>query len=274
MNSRKKNREKTSPIFIGGLEKSGTSLIRKLVGRHPNIFASYETHWFTKEMRIDWKNSWSKRQRLFRELYEISEKEFLFIKTKARSGEHFFTLLMEHCTQREGKKRWAEKTPDNLKNFNLIKKNWPSSQFIHNVRDFRDVYASWKIHKSRPLSSFIDKYREIYSPDNMDAFCNVDHVMTLKYEDLVLNTHRFLSDVFDFLNEPWFSFLSEYNGDSSELNKLSTVLSGHPGATAISMSKPIFDSSIQRWERDLSLKEIKAIETVCKDGLEKFGYIV
>ena len=34
------------PIFIGGMFKSGTSLLRRLIGSHPTIFAGLETNWF------------------------------------------------------------------------------------------------------------------------------------------------------------------------------------------------------------------------------------
>ena len=34
------------PIFVGGMFKSVTSLTRKYLGNHPNIFAGLETNWF------------------------------------------------------------------------------------------------------------------------------------------------------------------------------------------------------------------------------------
>ncbi|MDP6272194.1 MAG: sulfotransferase, partial [Alphaproteobacteria bacterium] len=40
----------TTPIFIGGLYKSGTSLLRAMLGQHANIAAGLETNWF----EVDW----------------------------------------------------------------------------------------------------------------------------------------------------------------------------------------------------------------------------
>jgi len=36
----------TSPIFVGGYFKSGTSLLRALLGQHPDVASGLETHWF------------------------------------------------------------------------------------------------------------------------------------------------------------------------------------------------------------------------------------
>ena len=34
------------PIFIGGMPKSGTTLVRKYIGNHPQIFSGLESNWF------------------------------------------------------------------------------------------------------------------------------------------------------------------------------------------------------------------------------------
>ena len=49
------------PIFIGGMFKSGTSIARKYIGNHPNIFSGLETNWFYldeyyKNRNIDYLN--------------------------------------------------------------------------------------------------------------------------------------------------------------------------------------------------------------------------
>ena len=43
-----------APIFIGGMFKSGTSLLRAMLGQHSAIASGLETYWF------DW--SWSARE--------------------------------------------------------------------------------------------------------------------------------------------------------------------------------------------------------------------
>ena len=35
----------SSPAFVGGMYKSGTSLLRAMLGRHSRIFTGLETQW-------------------------------------------------------------------------------------------------------------------------------------------------------------------------------------------------------------------------------------
>lgn len=39
-----------APIFIGGLYKSGTSLLRAMLGQHSNIASGLETFWFDLQL--------------------------------------------------------------------------------------------------------------------------------------------------------------------------------------------------------------------------------
>lgn len=38
-----------SPVFIGGIFKSGTSLVRVMLGQHSSFFAGLETQWMKKK---------------------------------------------------------------------------------------------------------------------------------------------------------------------------------------------------------------------------------
>ena len=63
-----------SPIFIGGLFKSGTSLLRAMLGQHTAIASGLETYWFD----LNWKNKDDKfweRINLLSKLYDIDDEE-------------------------------------------------------------------------------------------------------------------------------------------------------------------------------------------------------
>ena len=71
------------PIFIGGLMKSGTSLFRKLLSLHPNIFAGLETHWFKPEFTEGWQDSSSQRQKWLRGFYDVSLEDYESVKSSS-----------------------------------------------------------------------------------------------------------------------------------------------------------------------------------------------
>ena len=39
-------KRKNMTIFIGGMYKSGTSLLRSMIGQHSAVFSGLETNWF------------------------------------------------------------------------------------------------------------------------------------------------------------------------------------------------------------------------------------
>ena len=49
---------------------------------------------------------------------------------------------MDELARKEGKPRWAEKTPGNIAHIDRIWKAWPDAQIVHIIRDPRDIFAS------------------------------------------------------------------------------------------------------------------------------------
>ena len=83
--------------------KSGTSLLRKLVSRHPHIYGGLETHWFTDEFVNNWKDGNSVRQKWLLEFFDVQEMEVSHLRNEASSAIEFFTLFMNYCTLRSKK---------------------------------------------------------------------------------------------------------------------------------------------------------------------------
>ena len=99
------------------------SLLRNLIGGHPNIYGGdgFETNWFSKQVKDEWKNADNVRHKWLREWYCIDYDDYIDIRNRSNSGVDFFSNLMEFCTKRDGRKRWMEKSPGNIRNLDLIK---------------------------------------------------------------------------------------------------------------------------------------------------------
>lgn len=248
-----------SPIFIGGLMKSGTSLLRKLLSRHPNIFGGLETHWFGPEIYTCWQDSTSTRQVWLREFFDVSADEFEAIKRDANSGVDFFTRFMWFCTRRAGKQRWIEKTPDNILHLKLIWEHWPEAKAIHVIRDYRDTYASWKYHKKRSLPEFFNSVHSVMEAAGNLAGKQTASYLEVRYEDLVTDTARVLKKVLGFVDEPWVEGLDQYEGDATDFEKVSRV-TGKESPTTIALSRPIFTSSVGQWRSMLTDEEVTMIK--------------
>lgn len=255
-----------SPIFIGGLRKSGTTLLRVLIAKHSNIFGGLETHWFSTDICDNWRDSNLRRHKYLQKFFNVNRDEFERIKANSINGLDFFDKFMSFCAKRAGKKRWVEKTPDNIMNISLIRNQWPSAKFIHVVRDLRDVYASWKLNKKDNLKLFIEKVHHICNSlgDMLGQKTNL--YLEVNYHTLVFNPTQAMTTVLKHIDEPWVYGIDRNDNGSREFEKVKQI-TGKESSTLLSLKKPIFTNSVGQWKKVLTIKEVVIIERELKEYL-------
>lgn len=264
--------EDAKPIFIGGLMMSGTSLARKLLGRHSRLFAGLETHWFSEEFRTTWRDPDSRRQRWMCEFFEVEPAHADELRRQSENAFEYFARFMSHCTARAGKQRWVEKTPDNIRHTDLIRERWPEARVVHVVRDYRDVCASWKVNRKQPVDEFIAAAQE-----NVDALggtlgTSSDWYSEVRYEDLVTRPEATLRSLCGFIGERFEPAMAEYEGDGDEHEKILRV-TGVDSTTARSLGRPIFTDSIGRWRKALTELEVSRIAEHLGEPMRTWGML-
>lgn len=198
------------PIFIVGCSRSGTSLLRSIIGSHSKIACGPETHFLNDLERYIEKKGWERLQR-----YQFP-KEFWYEKI----SDFFHGFKMEYA-MKEGKERWAEKTPSYGYILSFINSLFPNCQIIHIIRDGRDVVAShrdrwgyWSALKAtRKWKTTIQIIRNYGS--NLPS----NRYYEIKYEELVQNPEITLKELFQYLDEPWEANLLEEGAYENELTK-------------------------------------------------------
>ena len=156
-----------NPIIIGGCGSSGTTLLRKMLNAHPNIACGPEMSVFDRPALYDmdmslfytlWRNADFEELEegcifpirstnngsyfaFHREQYH-NQKETDQLFNEAENPVEFFRLYFSLYAEKQGKKRWAEKTPNNIFCIEQIFKAMPDAKFIEVVRDGRDVVLS------------------------------------------------------------------------------------------------------------------------------------
>jgi len=71
-------------------------------------------------------------------------------------------VVYRTLARKRGKSRWGDKTPFNTFNMRELIKAFPNAQFIHIVRDGRDVHLSWREVdwcKGRDVRTSAEKWR-------------------------------------------------------------------------------------------------------------------
>ena len=125
----------SSPLFIviGGAGRSGTTLLRTILGRHPLIASGPETTVFLS--RISSPHDLGPRLGWDERLLERWLRQ-------SRSQVEFIGMMQGAMRERTGKPFWAEKTPANVRRFGFIRQHFPNVKLVHIIRDGRDVACS------------------------------------------------------------------------------------------------------------------------------------
>ncbi len=198
-------------IFIGGCERSGTSLVQKILASHSRIAGGPELV-FTgriaelyRRMSASYPPEYSARIEAFYDREELAEAFRCFF-----AG--FFRKILE---RKPGAVFLSEKTPSNIFAAGQLLEIFPDSRFVHVIRDGRDVLASHRDVRQRFENDGKARYeRASFRPHRVCARWNgaaethfelagqarlAGRYFSIRYEDLLLDPAGMLAGLFDFL---------------------------------------------------------------------------
>lgn len=260
-----------SPIFIGGLFKSGTSLLRAILGQHSRIAAGLESYWFD----LDWDGQRDARfhehiERL-RKFYDMENGTLQNIIRESASSLDFLNRFLSNFALSQDKERWAEKTPGNILHLKEIFAEFPDAKVIHIIRDPKDIFASLRQAKKwDTVPVFVDMWcrflgaADLFEKGSSDM---QDSLLTVRYEQLVMNTADTMKIVMDFLDEEWEESLSYFPGQKEEYQKVLEI-TGKASTTLDRLRKPISNDRVNIWKGLIPESEIEEIRAgVSREGL-------
>lgn len=257
------------PIIIGGVPRSGTTLLRVMLTSHPNLCGGPEfkllpfvSQLYQLATSLGDINSY----------YKITQN-----KLDQMFGELATEFFEDYRHAHQGK-RLVEKTPQNLLEMPFLAKMLPKAQFIHVIRDGRDVATSlekmdWLELPSRKPVWYVQNKESAFHFWNQTVLqaleqANspelIDRIHIVKYEDLVLNPETTLRELLSFLEEPWSNaVLSFTNRDPS----------GEPmESSTLQVRQALYKSSIGRWAKETSSEDVAMFKTVGSGTLVQLGY--
>ncbi|CAG9805094.1 unnamed protein product [Chironomus riparius] len=190
-------------IFIGGVPRSGTTLMRAMLDAHPEVRCGQETRVIPR--MLSYYNNWLN-----------SEKESMRLNEAGIDKNILANAVAQFCleiiaTHGEPANRLCNKDPLTLKFGVTLSELFPNIKFLFMVRDGRGTVHSIISRKVTVTGFDLDNYRASMSKWNrmiktMFVQCELlgdDKCMIVHYEKLVLQPKETMNSILDFLNLPW-----------------------------------------------------------------------
>ena len=272
--------EPQSPFFIFGCPRSGTSLLTRMLDRHPRIAIPYESHLYNRVypivrrvhldrpgvrtrlvaeiLRSDYIREWDPPPSLSDTLAAITRDDFHGI----------VDGLMSAWTRRQGKARWGEKTPQHTLWWRTILEGFPDVQVIHLIRDGRDVALSYRAAHFGPKHVYHLASRWIQylsAAEEAQAALGESRFLPVRYEDLLERPEEELRRVCAFLGESF----------DPEMLAFHRTAAAYPTdqRNEANLRKPILADNVQKWRTGMTAREVRLFEAIAGPELERYGYV-
>merc|ERR1719361_731626 len=196
--------DRNSPIvFIGGVPRSGTTLMRAMLDAHPEVRCGEETRVVPRILQM--RSKWMK-----------SEKESMRLEEAGLNGEVLDSALSSFILEVVAKHgepapRLCNKDPFTLKSGTYLRRLFPNGKFLFMVRDGRATVHSIITRKVTITGFDLKSYRQCLQKWNaaitaMNEQCDQlgpKNCLPVIYEQLVLHPEQWMRKILSFLELPW-----------------------------------------------------------------------
>jgi hypothetical protein len=262
-----------APFFIVGAARSGTTLLRLMLDRHPEVAIPGESHFISpmwarrrrygRGGRIEDRDRWLRdlsvqpafrrwglpTEAVRRELDAIPEPTF------AQGVEAVF-LAHAHSL---GKDRWGDKTPDNVEHLPLLSRLFPEARFVHLVRDGRDVALSTidleRLHRRAATAAHFWA-RAFRQGRAGSRFLGSERYLEVRYEAVLDDPESEVRRLCGFLDLEFDPAMLEHDPSASERLPAGRIRRMH-GREALPPTPGLRD-----WRRDMRPSEVEEFEAV------------
>lgn len=268
-------------VFVVGCPRSGTTLLRNLVDRHPELAITPETHWIPRyyDERLDVTPDGFvephlvirlRNHRRFPELQlEPAALEALLPEGERVAYADFVSGVFDLYGKCEGKRLVGDKTPRYVRSMPTLHALWPHAKFVHIIRDGRDVCLSmldwdrsglaagrFETWLEDPVSTTALWWEwNVQLGRRAGAALRPDLYLELRYESLVRDPEHECRRICDFLG---LSFFEE-------------MVSGEPQHSAQARRAPT--PGLRDWQLQLPRHAAERFEAAAGDLLDELGYV-
>jgi Sulfotransferase family len=273
----------STPVFIVGAQRSGTTLLRLLLNAHSALAIPEEgTFWMPLLRRFGRRGERELRGRNLERALAYIERNHQFKLWNTDPAPHFDALrragraqldeliagtYMVHA-RAQGKHLWGEKSSVFFRTVPLLADLFPGARFIHLIRDGRDVFASWRTMdptKGNAAVAAVEWAYKLRKARRDLARLGPERSLELRYEALAGDPETTLRTACRFLDLEFEPRMLDFWQSSRE----------HIGAHHSQMIfNPVSTRSVSRWQKDLTPRQVRNFELLAGRELRALGYDV
>lgn len=272
----------TGPLFVVGMPRSGTKLIRDLLRGHSRIRISPVETNFLPRWAEEWhrygdlsnrKNFSAFYRRSLRFPYFLYMQEHTTTPTIAEDvwfaacrrfepADVFEALVRHDAGAPPGSDLvWGDKSPDYTEHVDLLAALFPSARVVHIVRDVRDYCLSLRKTWGKSMIRGAQRWADGVTKAHRDAELLAGRYLELRYEDLLSDPECELRRCCDLLG-------LDFEPSMARLRFASEDLGGAKGAL------DVLPGNTRKFLNALDSPTKARIEAIATPALREFGYDV
>ena len=268
------------PLFVLGVSRSGTTMLRVILDRSPGIAIPDET-FFVPQLAhrhggvVDPAELLEDVRRLPRlAAWEVPLEDIASrLRPGMTTGEALDAVFSAYAAK-HGKPRWGDKTPMYMRHLSLIDRLFPDAQYVHLIRDGRDaalafldmpegvVTRTWA-HPRSPAGFACEWRTEVRRARELGARVGASRYHEVRYEDLVAHTEAVMRSICAYADLPFEPAMLEFAGNVD--------VSAKPHHQRL-LQPPT--RGVREWREQMSEPDVEAFEAVAGDLLSELGYEV
>jgi len=268
-----------NPVFVAGLERSGTSLMYALLASHPNISMTRRTNFWRyfvdqygdlgRDENLD---ACLQSMRTYKRLvvldldFERLRREFV---EGPRTYGRLYALLQAQVAERRGKGRWGDKSLNIESYTDRILTDFPEARILHMIRDPRDrlasVLARWRVRRG-DIGAGTAAWLWSARLGAQHAASRPESYMVVRYEWLVQAPEAAAREICAFIGEPYSEEMLTMEGAGRFRDIGSNSSYGARAVGAISTD------SIGKYKEVLAPRQIAFIQAAAGSELSALGY--
>jgi hypothetical protein len=265
-----------SPVFVVGMNGSGTTMLADSLGHHPELYmfpleSKVLPYYLMHQNRYGDLNTLDARRQLAAALGKT--KAYVQVNKETRvelpdeqlmrpGFEGVVDALYRYFAAKQEKTRWGDKSPINTQHVAALAAAFPSAQFVHIIRDGRDAAQSF--HRRwgyDPLHTITRWKRDVAAGRDQGRVLGDGRYIEVRYEVLTSDPNHEMQRICAFLGLQF---------DESVLQ--SSMHYMDPANKQAATGRIIPNS--EKWRKYFSAEKLHAIEEIAGETLSALGYPV